>query len=69
MGNKKKSSRWKELSKICNGVNEENWFDKNINWVVGNGQSIRLCNSNNTVKKIEKNNTCMLIHTTLQLEN
>jgi len=65
MGNKKESSWWKDLAKIYDGANEENLFDKNINWVVGDGQSIRLCNCNNTVKKFEKNNICMLIHTTL----
>jgi len=42
VGNKKESSWWKGLSKICDDANEENWFDKNINWVVGDGQSIRL---------------------------
>jgi len=40
--NIKQSTWWKDLCKIYNGANEGNLFDNNINWVLGDGHSIRL---------------------------
>jgi len=38
--NRKQSSWWKNLCKIYHVGNQSNWFDKNINWVLSDGNQI-----------------------------
>jgi len=38
----KQSSWWKDLCRICDVRNQDNWFDNSINWVLRDGKQIKL---------------------------
>jgi len=40
MNNRKKSTWWKDICRVCVG-NNSNWFDSRIKWKMGNGRCIR----------------------------